>query len=128
MKLYEAGFKKDRMSVPLMITVEKLLQANYLTDAEIQPDLYELHKVTVAETSRTKNIKKLHSCVGVMAGLLASEDPELQKKAIKTMLFMLYHKFPKIRVYASQQLYTGLLAMEDYETVMPGGEDAYDDF
>lgn len=63
-----------------------------------------------------------------MAGLLTSEDPELQKKAIKTMLFMLYHKFPKIRVYASQQLYTGLLAMEDYEAVMPGGEDAYDDF
>lgn len=34
-KLYEASFKKDRMSVPLMITVEKLLQANYLDDAEI---------------------------------------------------------------------------------------------
>ena len=127
-KLYEASFKKDRMSVPLMVTVEKLLQANYFTEMEIQPDLHELHKVTVAETSRTQNVKKLHSCVGVMAGLLASEDTDLQKKAIKTMLFMLYHKFPRIRAYASQQLYTGLLALEDYEAVMPGGEDAYDDF
>ena len=39
----------------------------------------------MAETSRTKNIKKLISCVGVMAGLLASEDPELQKRVDATL-------------------------------------------
>jgi len=64
--------------------------------------------------------------VGVFAGLVNSVDPELCKKGIKTLLFLLYHNFPKVRSMAAEKLYTGVLTMEEYEAVIPGGDDAYE--
>jgi hypothetical protein len=44
------------------------------------------------------------------------------------LLFLLYQQFPKVRILAAQRLYTGLLAMDDYSAVLPGGEEAYEEF
>ena len=41
-------------------------------------------------------------------------------------LFLLYHTFPKVRDTTAQKLYTSLLALEEYEYVIPGGEDDAD--
>ena len=60
-----------------MKTVENLLSTDYLSEDELQVDLREIHKLTVAECSKSKNIVKLMACVGVMAGLLQSSDVEL---------------------------------------------------
>jgi len=40
---------------------------------------------------------------------------------------LLYHNFPKVRKLAAEKLYTGLLTMEEYDSIIPGGEDAYDE-
>lgn len=111
-----------------MKTVEDLLQTDYLSEDELQADLHEIHRLSVAECNKSKNITKLMAGVGVFSGLLQSSDIELAKKGIKTLLFLLYHNFPKIRATASQALYTGLVQMESYDDIMPGGEEAYEEF
>lgn len=84
-----------------MKTVENLLSTDYLSEDELQVDLRDIHRLTVAECNKSKNIVKLMAGVGVMAGLLQSSDTELAKKGIKTLLFLLYHNFPKVRVMAA---------------------------
>jgi len=99
----------------LMKTIDNLLNTDYLTDDELQEDLMEIHRLTVAECSKSKNISKLNAGVGVMSGLMNSTNAELGKKAIKTLLFLLYHNYPKVRTLSAQKLYTGLLAMEEHD-------------
>ena len=124
--LYETHLKVDRVTVPLMKTTEMLLSADYLSDPEIQNVIHDIHRLSVAECSKSKNIVKLLAGVGVFSGILNSPDNELVKKSIKTLLFMLYHNFPKVRQLAAEKLYTGLLTMDEYDELIPGGEEAYD--
>lgn len=125
--IFEENFKNDRVTVPLMKTIEMLISADYLSEPEVQPAINDLHAICVKECSKSKNIVKLIAAVGVMSGMLGSCDTELQKKAIKTLLFMLYHNFPKVRVLAAEKLYTGLLTLDEYDAIIPGGEEAYDE-
>ena len=104
-----------------------LLAADYLSDPEIQGDIGEIHRLVVAECNKSKNIVKLTSGVGVFAGMMGSSDHELSKKAIKSILFLLFHNFPKVRQLAAEKLYTGLLTMDSTEHVIPGGESSYDE-
>lgn len=111
----------------MMKTIEMLLNADYLSEDEIQPEVIEIHATTVTECNKSKNIVKLMAGIGVFAGMLQSTNEELCRKSIKTLLFLLYHNFPKVRKMASEKLYTGLLTMESYESIIPGGEDAYEE-
>ena len=110
-----------------MKTIEMLLNADYLSEEEVQEDVIEIHTLSVAECNKSKNIVKLMAGVGVFAGMLMSPNEVLCKKAVKTLLFLLYHSFPKVRKLAAEKLYTGLLTMETYDMIIPGGEDAYDE-
>ena len=59
--------------------------------------------------------------------MLVIQNEELAQKALKTLLFLLFQSFPNVRKLAAEKLYTGLLTMEDYSSVIPGGdEDTYD--
>jgi hypothetical protein len=110
-----------------MKTLEMLMAADYLQEPEIQHIIHDVHKATVAECNKSKNMVKLLAGVGVFASMLTSNDIDIQKKALKTLLFMLYHNFPKVRVLAAEKLYTGLLTLEEYDALIPGGEDAYEE-
>lgn len=124
--IFESEQKNDRVTVPLMKTIEQLLVADYFSDEEIQLDLLEVHRMSVVECNKSKNIAKLVAGVGVFSGLMGSSNTELCKKSIKTLLFLLYHHYPNVRITAAQRLYTSLLTMEEYDEIIPGGEEAYD--
>ena len=66
------------------------------------------------------------SSAGVFAGMLIYQDKDLLQKAIKSLLFLLYHAFPKVRKLTSEKFYTALLTMEDYSLIVPGGEEDYE--
>lgn len=82
----------------------------------------------MAECSKSKNIHKLLAGIGVFSGLMNSTEVELAKKSIKTLLFLLYHNYPKVRQLAAEKLYTGIMALEEYDSLIPGGEEAYEEF
>jgi hypothetical protein len=48
---------------------------------------------------------------------------ELATKALRSLLSLLYHSFPKVRKIAAEKLYTSLLTLEDYSMVIPGGDE-----
>ena len=82
-----------------------------------------VHAVVVKECSKSKNIVKLLASIGVFANMLSYEDKALCLKALRSLLFLLYHSFPKVRKQTAEKLYTSLLTMEDIEVLFPGGED-----
>merc|ERR1712224_756740 len=110
-----------------MKTIENLLTTDYLSDDAVQVDILEIHRLSVAECNKSKNIVKLMAAVGVFAGMLNSSNEELAKKAVKTLLFLLYQQFPKVRKLAAEKLYTGLLTLDSMDHIIPGGEDAQDE-
>ena len=110
-----------------MKTIEMLLESNYLSENELCPELKRIHALTVQECNKSKNIVKLMGSVGVFTNLLSYKDQELCIKALRSLLFLLYHNFPKVRDTTAQKLYTSLLSMEEYELLVPGGEEAYDE-
>ena len=60
-----------------MKTIENLLSTDYLTEDELQVEILEIHRLTVAECNKSKNIVKLMAGVGVFSGMLNSSDSEL---------------------------------------------------
>eukprot|EP00349_Pseudokeronopsis_sp_Brazil_P004570 CAMPEP_0202970332 /NCGR_PEP_ID=MMETSP1396-20130829/16289_1 /ASSEMBLY_ACC=CAM_ASM_000872 /TAXON_ID= /ORGANISM="Pseudokeronopsis sp., Strain Brazil" /LENGTH=237 /DNA_ID=CAMNT_0049698747 /DNA_START=433 /DNA_END=1142 /DNA_ORIENTATION=+ len=99
--LYHSSLKDERVTVPLMKTVEMLLTSEYISEPQLGPQLHDLHSLTVQECQKSKNIPKLTSACGVHAGLLQAGDAGLRKKAVKSLLHNLFHTFPKVRKVAS---------------------------
>ena len=125
--IYEGNLHDERVTIPLMKTIEMLLESGYLSENELVEDLKVLHALTVKECNKSKNIVKLMGSVGVFSNMLAYQDQDLVTKALRSLLFLLYHTFPKVRDTTAQKLYTSLLSLEEYELIVPGGEDEYDE-
>jgi hypothetical protein len=124
--IFELNLRDERVTVPLLKTIEMLLASDYLTDPSLLPQLHQIHATTVQECAKSKNIVKLMSAAGVFAGMLVYTDATLLQKAVKSLLFLLYHAFPRVRKLTAEKLYTSLLTMEDYSLVIPGGEEHYE--
>lgn len=118
--------KDDRITVPLMKTCEMLLQSDYLQENDLAPDLIKIHGLCVNECNKSKNIVKLMASIGVFSNMLAYNNNELVVKALRSLLFLLYHSFPKVRATSAEKLYTSLLTMEEFDMLVPGGEEDYD--
>jgi hypothetical protein len=125
-KIFEMNLKDERVTVPLMKTIEMLLSSDYLSEADLLDELYQIHAATVKECNKSKNIVKLMSSAGVFAGMLIQTDPGLLQKSVRSLLFLLYHSFPRVRKLTAEKLYTALLTMEDATVVIPKGEEDYD--
>ena len=69
--IFEQNLKDERVTIPLMKTVEMLLTSDYLSDSELIIELKQLHALTVQENNKSKNIVKLMSSAGLFSGLLA---------------------------------------------------------
>lgn len=125
-QIFNENLRDDRVTIPLMKTIELILNSDYLSDDELVDELKQIHALTVQENNKSKNIVKLMSSAGVFTGMLAYNDKELLQKAIRSLLFLLYHSYPKVRTLTSEKLYTALLTMEDSSLIIPNGEEDYD--
>jgi hypothetical protein len=81
-----------------------------------------VHALVVKECNKTKNIVKLMASIGVFSGMLTYQTKELCIKALRSLLFLLYHNFPKVRKSAAEKLYTSMLTMEDYSMLIDSEE------
>ena len=107
-----------------MKTVEVLLASDYLSDVALVPDLLELHALCVQECNKSKVIVKLMAAIGVFANMLPYQDKGLCVKALRSLLFLLYNAFPKVRKHTAEKLYTNMLMLEDYALIIPGADEA----
>ena len=60
-RIFDLNLKDERVTVPLMKTLEMLLTSDYLSDADLLEELHQIHAVTVKECNKSKNIVKLMS-------------------------------------------------------------------
>lgn len=58
------------MTIPMMKTIEMLLESDYLSEDELCPELKRIHALTVKECNKSKNIVKLMGSVGVFTNML----------------------------------------------------------
>lgn len=107
-----------------MKTLETILNSNYITEEELENEMSQIHRFTVKENQGSKNIVKTLAVIGVHSALLNYKP--LEQKAQRSLLFLLYHSFPKIRQTTSEKLYNYLLALESYEEKFDS-EDQYDE-
>lgn len=120
--IFNKNKKDDLVTIPLMKTIEILLQSDYLSEPELSKDLLEIHALCVQECNKSKVIVKLMASIGVFSNMLTTKDPELCIKALRSLLFLLYNAFPKVRKLAAEKLYTSLLILEDYSLLVSSEE------
>jgi hypothetical protein len=89
--------KDDLVTIPLMKTIEILLASDYLSEVELVKELLEIHAYCVSECNKSKVIVKLLASIGVFANMLTFPDQTLCTKALRSLLFLLYNGFPKVR-------------------------------
>lgn len=68
--IFEASLKEERVTIPLMKTIEMLLESSYLAEEELAGDLKTVHALTVKECNKSKNIVKLMGSIGVFSNML----------------------------------------------------------
>lgn len=69
--IFEENLKDERVTIPLMKTIEMLLESDYLSENELCSDLKKVHALTVSECNKSKNIVKLMGSVGVFTNMLS---------------------------------------------------------
>ena len=75
--IFEDSQKDDRITIPLMKTIEIMIQSDYLSEPELGDALIEIHGQCVRECNKSKNIVKLMGSIGVFANLLTFENQVL---------------------------------------------------
>jgi hypothetical protein len=101
--IFEENLKEERITVPLMKTIESLLATNYLNHQELNDEFLTMHGLCTQEIKKTRNISKLIACAGVFGRLLDFE--KVKEKATRSLLIMLFNAFPKVRKLVAENLY-----------------------
>jgi hypothetical protein len=69
-RIFTENLKDDRVTVPLMKTIETLLSSDYLGDVRLASEFCDLHALCVKECNKSKNIVKLMASIGVFSNML----------------------------------------------------------
>ena len=72
--IFEQNLKDDRVTIPLMKTIEILLESGYLSEQGLSNDILALHAICVQECNKSKVIVKLMAAIGVFANMLTFPD------------------------------------------------------
>ncbi|KAF4073649.1 hypothetical protein AMELA_G00245720 [Ameiurus melas] len=83
-------------------------------EAEMQhhPFCVELLSLCKEEIKKSKDTKKLRSCVSVFCGLVQFQG-DVRKKVLVQLMLLLCHRFPLIRTSTAAQVYEMLLTYDD---------------
>ena len=118
--IFRESLKVERITVPMMFMIEALLASGYLGEQGLSEEFAQMHELVGEECAGSKNIVKVQSSVGVLKGIL--QYKELFKPALRSLLIMLFHSFPKVRKSTAEQLYTYLIEQEEVAEVFESEE------
>nr|KAJ3417659.1 hypothetical protein HK105_000960 [Polyrhizophydium stewartii] len=109
-QVFVAHHKDERVSVPVLETVDVLLNSAMLT-ADDARQVVHIFELTKTEVFKSKNVKKLAAAIKVFAGLAALVDAAdegvaaVQTKSLKQLVLYLAHPYPSVRRAVSESLY-----------------------
>lgn len=129
--LWSRNVQSSRLALPLLTTAELLLNRTDLA-VEMQPATSvfssKILQLTLTEISGCKDVPRLHAAAGTLCALAAAasasssssgssddgknENLRVQSEALAGALGLLGNRYPKVRRYTAEQLYTTLLAWD----------------
>ncbi|KAB5530646.1 hypothetical protein PHYPO_G00131760 [Pangasianodon hypophthalmus] len=113
--IFRDNLHNDRVSVPVMKMMDQML-ANGCFEIFIHQDSHpfcvELLSLCKEEIKKSKDTKKLRSCISVYCGLIQFQG-DVRKKILVQLMLLLCHPFPVIRKTTAAQVYEMLLTYDD---------------
>jgi hypothetical protein len=112
--LYEQHTFDDRVIVPLMKTTDMLLKNDifYFLAVKNHNFAHRLLQAVRTEINKTTDIGKLRLGIELLILLLGFDDP-VRPAALRSLVMLLGHRYPKVRKHASDLLYLQLLSDAD---------------
>ncbi|CAO0797055.1 unnamed protein product [Mucor circinelloides] len=110
--------RQDRVTIPLLDVLGLLYESGTLTKISNNSLHLKLFTIVRKDTFKCRNVRKLLSSIKVYIGLISIDGSPVKSKAIQQMLSYLVHAFPRIRIEASDQLFTQLSVSEEADEDM----------
>ncbi|XP_008586512.1 PREDICTED: tubulin-specific chaperone D isoform X1 [Galeopterus variegatus] len=124
LQVFEDNLLNDRVSVPLLKTLDQLLANgcfDIFTTEENHPFCVKLLALCKEEIKKSKDVQKLRSSIAVFCGMVQFPG-DVRTKVLLQLLLLLCHPFPLIRKTTASQMYEMVLT---YSEVV--GTDALDE-
>ncbi|XP_032726201.1 tubulin-specific chaperone D isoform X3 [Lontra canadensis] len=115
LQVFEDNLLNDRVSVPLLKTLDQMLANGcfeVFTTQQDHPFGVKLLTLCKEEIKKSKDVQKLRSSVAVFCGLVQFPGG-VRKKALLQLCLLLCHPFPVIRKTTASQVYEMLLTYSD---------------
>ncbi|XP_037593059.1 tubulin-specific chaperone D isoform X4 [Cebus imitator] len=119
LQIFEDNLLKDRVSVPLLKTLDHLLTHgcfDIFTTEEDHPFAVKLLALCKKEIKNSKDIHKLLSGISVFCGMVQFPG-SVRKSALLQLCLLLGHRFPPIRKTTASQVYEMVLTYSDVVSV-----------
>jgi hypothetical protein len=109
--LFEAHTHDDRVTIPLLKTVDMLLKNDILYFLTVKQHSFaaRLLQCVRTEVNKTNDVGKTRLCIELLVLLLAFDDP-VRPAALRSIVMLVGHKYPKVRKHASDLLYLQLIS------------------
>lgn len=115
LQVFEDNLLNDRVSVPLLKTLDQMLANgcfDLFTSDEDHPFCVKLLALCKEEIRKSKDVQKLRSSIAVFCGM-AQFPGHVRRKVLLQLLLLLCHPFPMIRKTTASQMYEMLLTYGD---------------
>lgn len=111
LQLFSNNMNQDRVILPLLKTVELLLRHDILQRIRPHQSLFpnSLLESVNKESNATNNVIKIKLCIDILLHMLRWEEP-VRGRALKLLVVLLGHKYPRIRKHAADALYVQFLS------------------
>lgn len=109
--------RSPRLATPLLVAADALLAQTELREVAAADAGFgrRLLAASAAEAAGCADVARLHAAAAVLCQLAGGAAGEVRAPALAAALGLLGSRYPKVRRYAAEQLYTMLLAWEGPE-------------
>ena len=116
--IFKKHAKDDKFIESLESTLSYLLSINLFINNNFLEYYNKIYTYVRNENIDSKNIHKVLNSIDIYYNLMFLEKEEkfnILNKSMKSMLFLMCHKYPVVRKKAAEKLYLFLSGIEDYE-------------
>ena len=126
LNIFKKHAKDDRFIESLESALSHLLSINIFINNDYLEYYNSIYSCVRSENIESKNIHKLLNSIDIYYYLLFIEREtkyNIINKSMKSILFLMCHKYPVVRKKAAEKLYLFLSALDDYENFGISEED-----
>ena len=126
LNIFKKHAKDDRFIESLESALSHLLSINIFINNDYLEYYNSIYSCVRSENIESKNIHKLLNSIDIYYYLLFIEREtkfNIINKSMKSILFLMCHKYPVVRKKAAEKLYLFLSALDDYESFGISEED-----